>query len=110
MCVVCCLTAFAEPPSADCTCNCTKLFVTLWCTAALQPSWTRISIIVAWLYKFIWAHVNATHIVQADTGADVMQVRYQKGIQTMLDQWVNKKPFEEDNYIVREGKLAGQYS
>ncbi|KAL0033197.1 hypothetical protein WJX79_009035 [Trebouxia sp. C0005] len=38
------------------------------------------------------------------------QVRYQKGIQVMLDQWVNKKPFEEDNYIVREGKLAGQYS
>ncbi len=39
-----------------------------------------------------------------------VQVRYQKGIQVMLDQWINKKPFEEDNYIVREGKLAGQYS
>lgn len=39
----------------------------------------------------------------------VLQVRYQKGIKTMLDQWVNKKPFDEDNYIVREGKLAGQY-
>ncbi|DBA73914.1 TPA: formate dehydrogenase (NAD+) [Trebouxia sp. C0005] len=38
------------------------------------------------------------------------QVRYQKGIQVMLSQWFNKKPFEEDKYIVREGKMAGQYS
>lgn len=40
----------------------------------------------------------------------LLQVRYQKGIQVMLSQWFNKKPFEEDKYIVREGKMAGQYS
>ncbi len=45
-----------------------------------------------------------------DACVSLLQVRYQKGIQVMLDQWINKKPFEEDNYIVREGKLAGQYS
>ena len=40
----------------------------------------------------------------------MLQVRYQEGIKKMLNEWVRQKPFEEDNYIVREGKLAGQYS
>lgn len=37
------------------------------------------------------------------------QERYQKGIQTMLEQYFNGEAFEEKNYIVREGELAPQY-
>jgi len=37
-------------------------------------------------------------------------VRYQKGVQHMLDCWFKGEPFPEDNYIVRDGELASQYS
>jgi hypothetical protein len=39
-----------------------------------------------------------------------LQKRYAQGIQEMVQQWIEHKPFNEDNYIVREGKLAEQYS
>ena len=39
-----------------------------------------------------------------------LQVRYQKGVQHMLDCWFKGEPFPEDNYIVRDGELASQYS
>lgn len=89
----------------NCTYTCTKLVVTLWCASALQARSSIASIIVACCLYALEYVVQCCkwHVM-------VVQVRYQKGIQTMLDQWVNKKPFEEDNYIVREGKLAGQYS
>jgi len=38
------------------------------------------------------------------------QVRYKEGVLTMLKQWLDNKPFDKDNYIVREGKLAEQYT
>ena len=37
------------------------------------------------------------------------QQRYRDGTQKMLEQWFNEEPFEEANYIVREGELASQY-
>ena len=37
------------------------------------------------------------------------QQRYQKGVQDMLNAWFEEKPFDESNYIVREGELASQY-
>ncbi|KAA6427242.1 MAG: hypothetical protein FRX49_02999 [Trebouxia sp. A1-2] len=49
-------------------------------------------------------------LADATLNKQTLHVRYQKGIQVMLSQWFNKKPFEEDKYIVREGKMAGQYS
>jgi hypothetical protein len=39
-----------------------------------------------------------------------LQKRYAEGIKEMVLQWIQHKPFNEDNYIVREGKLADQYS
>ena len=39
-----------------------------------------------------------------------LQVRYQKGVQMMLDRWYNGEAFPEENYIVRDGELASQYS
>ena len=39
-----------------------------------------------------------------------VQVRYQKGVQMMLDKWFNGEAFPEANYIVRDGELASQYS
>ena len=38
------------------------------------------------------------------------QVRYKQGVLSMLEQYESGKPFEEDNYIVKEGTLASQYS
>jgi formate dehydrogenase len=58
-----------------------------------------------------WRHMP-NHAMTAHTSGTTLdaQKRYQEGIQTMLDQWLNEKPFEEDNYIVREGELASQYT
>ncbi|KAG0623870.1 hypothetical protein M758_3G207700 [Ceratodon purpureus] len=37
------------------------------------------------------------------------QARYAHGVQEMLEQYFSGKPLPEENYIVREGELAGQY-
>jgi formate dehydrogenase len=37
------------------------------------------------------------------------QKRFVAGTKDMLDRWFNHQPFPEQNYIVREGKLASQY-
>ena len=50
---------------------------------------------------------------QARVRSDVsyrVQVRYQQGVQDMLDKWFKGEPFPEQNYIVRDGELASQYS
>ena len=39
-----------------------------------------------------------------------LQVQYQDGTKKMLDSWFAGEPFPEENYIVREGRLASQYS
>lgn len=39
-----------------------------------------------------------------------VQKRYAAGVRDMLDCWMQKKPFHEDFYIVREGELASQYT
>ena len=36
------------------------------------------------------------------------QKRIAAGTREMLEQWMEGKPFKEENYIVREGKLASQ--
>jgi formate dehydrogenase len=38
-----------------------------------------------------------------------LQKRFVAGTKDMLDRWFNHQPFPEQNYIVREGKLASQY-
>ena len=45
----------------------------------------------------------------ADANCAGVQARYAGGVRDMLEAWVEHKPFEEDFYIVREGKLASQY-
>ena len=40
----------------------------------------------------------------------VMQRRIAAGVREMLELWFQHKPFSEDFYIVREGKLAEQYT
>ncbi|KAK9807136.1 hypothetical protein WJX73_009721 [Symbiochloris irregularis] len=37
------------------------------------------------------------------------QQRYQEGIHDMVNAWFDGKPFDEVNYIVREGEIAPQY-
>jgi formate dehydrogenase len=37
-------------------------------------------------------------------------VRYREGVLSMLEAYEKGQPFEEDNYIVKEGELASQYS
>jgi formate dehydrogenase len=37
------------------------------------------------------------------------QERFAAGTKDMLDRWFKNEPFPEQNYIVREGKLASQY-
>lgn len=37
------------------------------------------------------------------------QARFAAGTKDMLDRWFKNEPFPEQNYIVREGKLASQY-
>ncbi|KAK9807137.1 hypothetical protein WJX73_009855 [Symbiochloris irregularis] len=37
------------------------------------------------------------------------QQRYQEGIHDMINAWFDGKPFDEANYIVREGEIASQY-
>ncbi len=54
-----------------------------------------------------WRH--GVLIVSRFHGSLSVQARYQKGIQTMLEQWFKGEQFEESNYIVREGELAPQY-
>ena len=39
-----------------------------------------------------------------------MQRRIAAGVREMLELWFQHKPFSEDFYIVREGKLAEQYT
>jgi hypothetical protein len=38
-----------------------------------------------------------------------MQGRYAAGVKEMLEQFFTGQPFDEDNYIVREGELSSQY-
>ena len=40
----------------------------------------------------------------------VVQQRIAAGVRQMLELWFQHKPFPEDFYIVREGKLAEQYT
>ncbi|BDA50598.1 Formate dehydrogenase, mitochondrial [Coccomyxa sp. Obi] len=51
-------------------------------------------------------HAMTPHI--SGTTLDA-QARYAGGVRDMLQAWIEHKPFEEDFYIVREGKLASQY-
>ena len=39
-----------------------------------------------------------------------LQQRIATGVKQMLQLWFDHKPFPEDFYIVREGKLAEQYT
>jgi hypothetical protein len=39
-----------------------------------------------------------------------MQARYAQGTKEMLEAYFNEKPMPEENYIVREGELAEQYT
>lgn len=43
-------------------------------------------------------------------GLCVVQQRIAAGVRQMLELWFQHKPFPEDFYIVREGKLAEQYT
>ncbi len=36
-----------------------------------------------------------------------LQKRYAAGIKEMLDEWLKCQPFKEENYIVKDGKIAG---
>jgi hypothetical protein len=38
-----------------------------------------------------------------------MQGRYAAGVKEMLEQFFTGLPFDEDNYIVKEGELSSQY-
>ncbi len=38
-----------------------------------------------------------------------MQLRYAAGVKEMLEQFFTGQPFDEDNYIVKEGELSSQY-
>lgn len=38
-----------------------------------------------------------------------MQRRYAAGVKEMLEQFFTGQPFDEDNYIVKEGELSSQY-
>ncbi len=38
------------------------------------------------------------------------QKRFAGMTREMLEAWLDGRPFEEDNYIVREGRLAPQYT
>ena len=40
----------------------------------------------------------------------VMQQRISAGVREMLELWFQHRPFPEEFYIVREGKLAEQYT
>jgi hypothetical protein len=53
------------------------------------------------LYKFHWL----SDIV----AIWILQERFAAGTKDMLDRWFKNEPFPEQNYIVREGKLASQY-
>ena len=56
------------------------------------------------------SHTNSgCMLLVAGTTLDA-QARYQAGTLEMLNQWLAGKPFKDDNYIVREGKLAEQYT
>ena len=54
--------------------------------------------------------------VQTGSGAEAasvlfaLQHRIAAGVKQMLELWFHHKPFPEDFYIVREGKLAEQYT
>jgi formate dehydrogenase len=37
------------------------------------------------------------------------QLRYAAGVKEMLEQFFTGQPFDEDNYIVKEGELSSQY-
>ena len=50
------------------TYTCTKLFVSLWCTGALQACWSIASIIVACC---VYALQHAAQVMQADVAADM---------------------------------------
>ncbi len=39
----------------------------------------------------------------------LVQKRFVAGTKDMLDRWFKHEAFPEQNYIVREGKLASQY-
>jgi formate dehydrogenase len=58
-----------------------------------------------------WRKMKANAMTPHTSGTTLdAQVRYKKGVLTMLTQWLENKPFDESNYIVREGKLAEQYT
>lgn len=39
-----------------------------------------------------------------------LQVRYREGVLSMLEAYEKGQAFEDDNYIVKEGEMASQYS
>ena len=54
------------------------------------------------------SHVHSEH--DLSTVLWHAQKRFAGDTRDMLQQWMEGKPFKEENYIVREGKLAPQYT
>jgi len=57
-------------------------------------------------WRYMPNHAMTPHL--SGTTLDA-QVRYAEGTKNLLECWFTGKPFPEDDYIVREGKLASQY-
>ena len=60
-----------------------------------------------------WAYACPSEVASRQEpapSAAAPQVRYAAGAREMLEDWFQHKPFPEDFYIVREGKLAEQYT
>lgn len=58
-----------------------------------------------------WRHMKNQAMTPHTSGTTLQaQERYREGTQTMIGQWLNGDKFEDSNYIVREGKLAEQYT
>ena len=47
---------------------------------------------------------------RADCFCGCAQKRFAGDTRDLLEQWMDRKPFKQENYIVREGKLAPQYT
>ena len=48
--------------------------------------------------------------LSAPAASRCAQKRFAGDTRDMLEQWVDRKPFKPENYIVREGQLAPQYT
>ena len=53
---------------------------------------------------------HASAALSAPAASRCAQKRFAGDTRDMLEQWMDRKPFKQENYVVREAQLAPQYT